>query len=213
MNVCRNYNLFYPDNPQQISSKFLYDYDPIGQLNRLFPEEKTKDIIETVDIEFNVYRSTIKKSYKNVMYEAVSQDWPSIEEAEREVVLRFLNKIGINIKDNFLKSSIKKKDEPILVASESYDIQEILFKKSDYLDNIKVKSSPEPGGTIIEYAERKIEKNPLFVLFAVSSWRKEIEISHWIAEPPGIKSRFILMNLKLKNQTFFEFGFYFFGEI
>jgi len=189
-----------------VNERDLFDYDPIGQLNRLFPEEKTKDIIETEEIEFNVFRSTIKKDYKNVNYEIVSEDWPSKEEAERDVAFIFLKRIGIDIKDNFLKSSIKKKEEPVLFASQSYDIQEIVFKKSDYLDTIKIKSSPGPGETIIEYAKRKIDKNPLFVLFALSSWRKEIEITHWIAESPEIELKFISMNLKLRDQPFFEFG-------
>ena len=69
-----------------------------------------------------------------------------------------------------------------------------------------MKSSPEHGEMIIDYVERKYENNPLFVLFAVSSWIKEIELSHWISELPEINLKFILMNLKLEDQSFFEFG-------
>ncbi|MBY9021529.1 MAG: hypothetical protein KGD67_10740 [Candidatus Lokiarchaeota archaeon] len=189
-----------------VNQRDLYDYDPIGQLNRLFPEENTKEIIQTTEKEPLIFRSTINKKYKNEIYEIISQDYPSKEEAERDAAIQFLRRIGIDIMDNFLKLSIKKNDESMLIASESYNIQEIVFKKSDYLDTIKVKPSPGPNETIFKYAERKIKKNPLYILVALSAWLEEIEISHWISEPSEIRLKFILMNLKLGNQSFFEFG-------
>ncbi len=91
------------------------------------------------------------------------------------------------------------------LAIDALNINKITFERSDYLDTIEKRKDPPKDETILQYATKKWDKEPLNVIFALSAWLKDVKVSHWIAEIDI--GKLILLNLNFDDKNFFEIGF------
>ena len=133
-----------------------------------------------------------------------SDSYKRKSDAKQDAACKFLYKLGYTNRESFYTPY---KEEKIIAKKTTQSIlnREIVFSKPDELfDKSILEIKFKENESLIEWATRKIEKNPYFFFVQLSALFDEISGSAWSAEIDD--SALILLNVNVYDNRFFEIG-------
>ena len=200
--VNRLYNLALEEN--------LIDFDPISTLQILIQKDPDHVVptYETYRLggpDHNpIWVSEVKFQYMGQIHNFKGDEYNNKKVCNRSAAFNALKALDF-VSDGLLESPSQPiSTEQSVSIPQSLDEREILFSKSEKKESdIKIKVGT--GEKLIDYARRKMEKNPFGFLMLLSARLPEISGSTWKAEIST--GKLIILTLNIGEKIFFDIGF------